>query len=1700
MIRNSERRWKYLINRKLRAVILFIVFPVLAAFSQQAELVSHPSGVYDREILLEIKRPERGEVYYSFEPGRDVPDVKYTGAVVLGALNGEEREYRLKIAAGGAASEYNYIIDRRPPAGPEAFWSENQEGEAGYLFKHDNDKDKIFYGYDEYKKGSIFEWKGEFLNIPVSGFIFYYAEDEAGNRSRTGILQREQVTESEVRTRLEVRSPVEGSFANTQLLYIDNTGFEWIKYSLNGLDPEKAGSEYTAPVEIRRYGNITLKIAAKYSGSDRIERREINYRVNTTAPIKNIPVSGVYSSKITIKSGLEGYRYCMEERAPGQTDGIFGGLNISPVYGGVKYVTVRLKKTEDADSSELRYFYVIDDRFPAGPVISLDSALPANGDLSVSIEGPSYSEIYYTVDGTTPTPVSPRYEEPFRLSIPKERNAGSVIIKARTVSINGKASNVVSKLITYDTEAPEVPDVRIIRNDENGAYDLICSFSEGERLYYGMTDSDGIMAPVVPDDFVLDVPDGMERDFSFVFMAEDDAGNRSGLTEPVNITVDRKPPEAAGVEIKDGMMVIESEDYVTYKIETYFNGTLLESRSGVYDGPVRLSESGEETPANRIIRIKTETADAEGNSTVDRKVFVFDEEDEGTSTFLFNSDSGDVYSGEQVVFHAYPDGPGDSLFYYLTETDEGGEEKVSGPVSTDGDIFISGYDQRRVEFLLEVYSINEKNGRKSRVSGRNFVIDNEKPGKPEIIGMPEEPVVADRVVLSPSGDDDCRIFLVVSSDEDGLPPVFSKSAVVFRRDLVFDAEIGEEKDYYLQLGAEDQAGNRTVNEEIYHFTVDRKNPEVRVELAGQGTEGDFITITASPDAGEELRYYYETGSRGAVVNIPDEDSGFFTDELVIRKTAGLSEQKIIKIRSCDQAGNLSSGSLSFLLNLDKKAPAAPGKPVTDIVREYRKIFLSWPEAGDGEAVYYRIEDRSEDYSEYTAPVSVKMKAGENKIKISYYAADEAGNRSRSQELTVWVPDSEFEELVQGIKNGSFYNRDLELEKADGRSLIRYEIRTNEIIAPKVTVFSPELPGTLNFKVEEGESLSFIVSLKEFKDEHDLVGGAEQVLRFSIDKQSPRPPSVEGIMNDEYYLTDRSIYFTSPEGEIYYRIMRTGKTYADWQKYTKPVDIVSDEGTYQSFEITAYSQDFAGNRSVERNWTITIDKEIIYVSPDGFDYSDGTRSRPFRSINKAVDQLKKSRRKTIFIASGQYEINSPIVIDEEFSVHGGFNAGWAGRDGETEITAGESFKEGEPVFYIYGGKLNLTGVDITADNGRNDSLFYINKGDLNLSGCKITAGCGTGSGIINQNYGNLIISNSELTGSASECPVISSDYGLVNINNSTITAGADDGDLVLIEVKNSIKTSINGSEINPVSGDNITGLKISNSSVELKNNELRSGAAGISSNIIEIVNSKLRMNYCRLDCSEQNRISGAIVSEDSVLDIKANNFRVKAEYGQIGFKITGGESAIINNRIISGECRDFSYLFYLTDGKHVIDTNIIKNSRADDTVFMKTSGANIDLLQNTVEITGEKGRLTAISPDDGSVCRIINNIIVNRQAEKKSILLRVVDDSLVSVKNNCLSGWEYYCKGKKEAKDLLSMDLLDGIYSAGHFAGNIEFNAPEGFEIETDYHLEPKSECIDSGYDLSEILKTGTDFDGEKRPNPLLGRDPAFDIGADEYYD
>lgn len=284
--------------------------------------------------------------------------------------------------------------------------------------------------------------------------------DSAGNKSRVINKQYKLTPPAEEKRVLEILSPREGSFANHQLLYLNSEGFRWIRYTINGGDPALTGQDYQGPLMVEREGDLIIRIAAMPLSAGRLVTQEVGFSVNLNREPRGIPESGLYAAGLTLRGVNADSLFCLEERMPAEPDPPFlGDIPLQLLPRGLRTVPLMIKTPQGL----FRYFYILDNRIPAEPLIEISESLPLTSSARITLRGSSFARITYSIDGSSPGLNSSTYDGPFPLSLPADSSSGSLIVKARAFGENGKSSAEVSRLITFNKEKPNPPEVIVVQ-------------------------------------------------------------------------------------------------------------------------------------------------------------------------------------------------------------------------------------------------------------------------------------------------------------------------------------------------------------------------------------------------------------------------------------------------------------------------------------------------------------------------------------------------------------------------------------------------------------------------------------------------------------------------------------------------------------------------------------------------------------------------------------------------------------------------------------------------------------------------------------------------------------------------------------------------------------------------------------------------------------------------------------------------------------------------------------------------------------------------------------------------------------------------------------------------------------------------------------------------------------------------------------
>ena len=281
--------------------------------------------------------------------------------------------------------------------------------------------------------------------------------------------------------------------------------------------------------------------------------------------------------------------------------------------------------------------------------------------------------------------------------------------------------------------------------------------------------------------------------------------------------------------------------------------------------------------------------------------------------------------------------------------------------------------------------------------------------------------------------------------------------------------------------------------------------------------------------------------------------------------------------------------------------------------------------------------------------------------------------------------------------------------------------------------------------------------------------------FIIDKIPPVNPVIYTDSKNLYSREDLIVKFSSTDPILYYiaepKTSKTGFNASDIYNKT-PVELInlanfssldtnsisfSNTSTFaQSYEIFAYSTDYAGNNSEVVSFKIILDPYNYYITQD-FERTStkkplGTIDDPFIEI-KDVNNLINKQSFQIFYLDGIFEIDSPIDI----LTHTTFNSTDSTR---LIFNYGNTFSVKDSLLTLKGGTLEQSSNNSL--NNENTFIKSINS-ILSIENCEVVLTGGENNNCVALDNSSLYIYNSGIT-------VQSVGYGAgVLANNSSIVA-------------------------------------------------------------------------------------------------------------------------------------------------------------------------------------------------------------------------------------------------------------------------------------------------------------------------------------------
>ena len=890
-----------------KILLLYLIFFSHYIQALDKNAVFPPEGKYNKDISIQIPNV-KSPVYFYFDRSHDKKPLLFSSKdnpVILSAAEGEEKKYKIIFTDKNTNNyplELTYIIDKKRPPPPEIDLK-------GNMFSFINSGISVFYRPD---RGDWKIWNNEKISINSLNTVFYYSQDSAGNKSivKTWSNQHYKNISTENNS-FKLLSPVKGDFYNKQHLYIDASGFEWIRYSFKNQESALKGTAYKKPLIINRTGSVDLYIAAKAYGSNEIQFKSVSFNVNVDASsIKssllennNFKYLASVSDKIIIYS-LNNENYTRYE-AP---------VKLVNEKDSINYNVIKLKTYDDKSSYSFRYFFCFDNRredrlketgekkiinnIPQKPVLEGIKTF-SDGSIHVCLKQEKDISFVYTISEHE-EPENPSIYSSISESLPVIRNPygrdSSYFFKISSIDNYGTLSEPLTlRSISVDHYPPEKPEITVKNNN--------LEFKGNDDIYYRIISDSSIVSEYKKYSMpvLLRSLAGISENISIEYYSSDKSGNKSVISK-FRYKSDNSYPSFSDENIKS--IYCLNTDYILKKnifnpdYEIFY--TLSDSVKPPED-PDRTSlkmdndlvfkcPAGEE----KYYTVKIFPVSKINNNAGDIKQLYF-HIDKIAPPAPVLMDLKDIYYSDNAVITLKGAVSGNTVYYSYSLDENNLDSPFNFKKAFDNTIIIPNPDKSRKTFYLKTASF-DKAGNKT-VSDRVFsiIIDN-RDYPVRVLSNISDSTITDSPFSVKKPDDDFIYRYSISNKKELLSHPDYKSKIM-ENDIVFNALPGEEKYFYLSVKAYfDIYDNKGSDERVLFIKTDRKKPEKPVITI---SENNTIQISG------ENRVFYAAFPEKTVSITPEYHEYIKPFKLNRYLPPGRYN---IKAYSVDNAGNISNAS------------------------------------------------------------------------------------------------------------------------------------------------------------------------------------------------------------------------------------------------------------------------------------------------------------------------------------------------------------------------------------------------------------------------------------------------------------------------------------------------------------------------------------------------------------------------------------------------------------------------------------------------------------------------------------------------------------------------------------------------------------------------------------------------------------------------
>ncbi|WP_028973154.1 FN3 associated domain-containing protein [Spirochaeta cellobiosiphila] len=1652
---------------KIRSLVTVLLLSSTLLFAQENDDInfSVKEGIYrdNQTLIIETANQDYGNVKYSFD--KDGPFYRYVGPINLSAAIGEKRSYNVYAKLESTIISHKYVIDRSLPQAPiplltsGTYWGDQElrfaPNPLGLYYTINSNNDDLHY----LKNGESLQLKAPSHGEKLYELLVY--SSSSGNKSDL-IKLRYNIKAVSLSSDLNILSPVQGDYVNAQLLYIDHSNFEWIKYTTDNTDPEKNGLFYNEPIMLDEIGLVRLKVVGMTISNQQLIRKEVLYKVNTAIEEPVSFDSGVYNHKIDLDmSKIKGQIfYSFSDSSDNNYYSFTSPINI-PKHNKALYYTpfsFKVKKSDNRFGPVHRYFFIVDDRDYVKPY--LDKTWLSNNEVFLNIIGHPGSRIFFNLDNKG----YQIYKTPLDITV----DGVSHDIQFYAQYSEGRRTEVVKE---------QIPPLKVIDDQE------LASFERGDQGRYTLnklSKLDSLFVRFISNDedsgyipftknIDFKIPLGYAKNITFQFRAEE---ADQVLQSSIEAQLNNKPYSTPSISVIGRTINLTGQG----KLFLIINDGKSE-KTLPYVSPFSLN-----TPSLKFneYHIKAYSIDDNDNkSQVSNEHIITIDNRNPSITDIKGVQDGGVYNKEVLSLFLSSTGQNTVIRYNFTDDGTEPDTPSVDSLQYNGQISIRTDLNQRKNYWYKFKAFRE-DYEPSSIKDIKFEVDRSIPELPQI-NVPDQSYVTNKdfeleMSSVETGD---LIFYSLASTEESLSNPLEKGNI-YTNSISLIGVDNEDTHYFLRVAVRDKAGNIQTEQRVYHITIDKTIP-LPPDITLSHTE-EAVSVAIS-GASEGKLYYRYTKSE-------NEPFRLYNSPLIISYPTDNIEQLQVESFFVENSGNKSPTSRSSTIVLDGRLPQPVNPP--SIIYYGDKVGISF-NSNDDQLIYYRVQGDS-DYQ----PVQETLVFSLENIRDRYIEAySQLPNGRKGSPQTFMISSKQINELpLEGVQDGDISNTGITLRATNPEIGFRYELFLSDMKDVSVSEYSPLMKDKLDIDVNPGESKSFKLLLQPILLKTNKTIGDIKQVSFTIDRLPPSTPIVEGVEDKGIYSQEVRIELKG-NGDIHYVLTNTTTGEETEQVYKEPFYVNVDKGVIAEYQLKYYAIDQAKNKSDMRNIDFSIDRAIVYVSVTGQDDNNGTRDYPVRSIDKALAIIRDTGKSAIFLSKGEFVLNKPFQITKDnFYIRGGLDvSNWFDTSESSTLITGPYFKTSRALFEVKGGNLTVQNLDFKLKKKSVEYLYNMSSGSIIFKDYQYV--------MDSPEYDHFLVA----TG------------GRIDIKNShfVITNSQEMDDVFQL---GDVEVIVSDSrfELEKVGQFTLFSLlnkgSLSIASSQITTNHTNTG------NIIKGFNTSISIEESRLNQSNAKGVHNGILLSDSQLSINSSLFMNKDMSNSTAIKVSGTTVDLSNNQYVSNEVMNQRWIDLnksnltinrssFNGGKNVDFFNLISSYSSQ--VYMVNSFVNLDqssminlfnfkrdsvkLINNTIYVQNYR-KVIGLQSHDVTQLHIINNIYMGNNGS--STAFDIVDTKDLQIKNNNISDWNIIELNNK----LLNIDDLnrwDDEAFGGHVDSNINQNFNSTFtngilSKNSIYHLRSDSDSVNGGITYEGPL-LDLDWHQDVRPD---GSTHIPDIGAEEF--